>query len=103
MPTCFPGGVAPCGRDQGLLQRERLTKPSPAAFLQKSGCLVIMGGILGGGRPPGTRGSGRLPIIGPTQGPQGLLHPDGQVRLSAPWPSLRLFMTSLVETQAPPR
>lgn len=103
MPTCFPGGVAPCGRDQGLLQKERLTKPKPAAFLPKSGCLVIMGRIPGGGRLPGTGGSGQLPIIGPTQGPQGLLHPDGQVCFSAPWPSLRLFMTSLVETQATPR
>lgn len=70
------GWGAPRGRDQGLLQKERLclmrNKIETGLFLQMSGWLAETQGIGEGGRARGSRVSGRL-RTGPTRGPRGLL------------------------------
>lgn len=97
MPACFPGGGRTCGRGQGLLQRERLC---PAKNKTETSRIHAKEWVTSGNR----RNPGRWEAAHRSaQGPAGLLHPDGQVRLPAPRGSLRLFMTSLVETQATPR
>ena len=106
MPTCLPGGVAPVAGIRGFCRRKgfraRKNKTKTGCIRTKEWLPGHNWPILGTGRLLGKRVPWRLPL-GPTQGPGGLLCPDGQVCLSGIRPSRRPFMTSLVETQTTPR